>query len=434
MYTKKTEEALRIKLITDPGERELYSDLIAREHYLGSSQINSNTLLHVAMRGRKEVGLVTWEPATRHWFGLRDRLIGWTKDQKAERKKYCFENRRFLMLSEEKNLASQILAKSTEQLGEDAAKVYGHECLLVETFVDPSKKFEGTCYKAAGWTEVGMTQGGRGAETRSAKKYFVKELKLNAIAKLKAPELTPSDTINPRQVVLSLSTFDLEGLRKKLDVIPDWRKHQGWYPISSLLALTIAAVLSGESTLSDIHRWISSLSRELLKSLGCRQAPSYSVIRSTLINANHQTLSETLCGWLQEQERKIHIDKRIKILSLDGKQVRAASKAGGTDIHILELIDSVTQVVRAQIKVSDKENEIPVARTILSELPIDAETIVTADALHTQKKTAEVIQKKTLTTSSLSKTIKKTSRELSLKPQRKIGHYRSILKSLDMEE
>lgn len=434
MHTKQ-DEILRVKLVRDPEEREVYSDLISREHYLGSSAMNRNTLIHVVKRGREEVAILTWEPKTRHWFGLRDRLIGWTENQRKTRHKYCIENRRFLMLVKEKNLASQVLSKSIEQLGKDTMSVYGHECLLAETFVDPSKKFEGTCYKAAGWTDAGLTRGGRGADTRSPKRYFIKELKVNALAKLKAPHLTPSDTVNPRQSVLSLETFDIRGLKERIDSIPDYRKHKGWYPLSSLLALTITAVLSGESTMSEIHRWIGDLSDETLRSLGCRKSPSYSVIRSTLIKIDHTALSATLCAWLSEQERRVHIDRSIKTLSLDGKCLRAASSAGGTEIHILELIDSVTQVVKGQMKVSDKENEIPVAREMLLKEPLDAQTIVTADALHTQKKTAATIVKKTLTTSSQSKIIRRTSENpSSKKPPSKIGRLQSILKSLRTDD
>jgi hypothetical protein len=73
---------LKIKLITDPGEIEVYSDLITRHHYLGSSQVNRNTIVHVARRGRHDVAVLTWERNVRRWFGMRDRLIGWTKSQK----------------------------------------------------------------------------------------------------------------------------------------------------------------------------------------------------------------------------------------------------------------------------------------------------------------------------------------------------------------
>lgn len=35
---------------------------------------------------------------------------------------------------------------------------YGHRIEVVETFVDRSR-FEGTCYAASNWTEVGLTRG-----------------------------------------------------------------------------------------------------------------------------------------------------------------------------------------------------------------------------------------------------------------------------------
>ena len=48
MYTKSGAEAIRVVLITDPGEVEFYDDILTRRHYLGSGQCNRNTLLHVA--------------------------------------------------------------------------------------------------------------------------------------------------------------------------------------------------------------------------------------------------------------------------------------------------------------------------------------------------------------------------------------------------
>jgi hypothetical protein len=390
---------LKIKLITDPEEIAVYSDLITRHHYLGSSQVNRNTIMHVVRRGRHDVAVLTWERNVRRWFGLRDRLIGWTKSQKEQRCNYCIENRRFLMLCDEKNLASQVLSESMNRICEDANLVYGHDVMLAETFVDVARGLQGTCYRAQGWTEVGLTQGGRGTEQRSQKLYFVKELKVDALAKLKAPELAPSDTSNPRQKVLSLQQLNLTSLRKKLDVIPDYRKHKGWYPMTSIYALLIVAVLSGETTAKGIWRWISGLSHEYLKSLGCRQAPSYSKVWNTLTKLDHNALEAVLCSWLTEQTDKVHLDKNIKILSIDGKALKSASKAADNDLHVLTLIDTITKVIRAQRPVGEKTNEIPVAQELLKDHPLDASMIITADAMHTQDNLAEVIQKKMLITS-----------------------------------
>ncbi len=290
---------------------------------------------------------------------------------------------------------------------------------------------DGTCYKAQGWTEIGLTQGGRGKDERSKKLYFVKELKANALAKLKAPELTSSDTKNPRQKILSLEQLNLQSLRQKLDAIPDYRKHQGWYPMTSIYALMIAAVLCGETTAKGMWRWISELSKELLRSLGCRQAPSYSMIWNVLRKTDHTALEEALCSWLKEQSDKMHVDKSIRILSLDGKTLRSAAKASGTELHVLTLIDTIAKTIRARRPVDGKTNEIPVAQELLKDEPLDAATIVTADAMHTQDNFAEVILKKTPITSSLSKTISQISEKpSSTRLQRKTGRYRTLLRSL----
>lgn len=103
----------------------------------------------------------------------------------------------------------------------------------------------------------------------------------------------------------------------------------------------------------------------------------------------------------------------FRILSLDGKRLRTASKASDSEIHILSLIDTVAKVFLEQRSVGEKTNEIPVAQKLLNEIKLDANTIVTADAMHTQTKTAEAIIKKTLITSLQSKTINRSSNKLS---------------------
>jgi hypothetical protein len=93
----------------------------------------------------------------RRFFGMRDRIIGWSKSQRQQRLKYCAENRCFLLLIKEPNLASKVLAQSEARLEQDAQKRFGHGFLLAETFVDPSKGSYGGCYKAAGWVNRGLT-------------------------------------------------------------------------------------------------------------------------------------------------------------------------------------------------------------------------------------------------------------------------------------
>ena len=56
------------------------------------------------------------------------------------------------------NLASQSLSLNLQRLSADWLERYGHPILLVETYVDP-QRFEGTCYRAAKWIEIGLAKG-----------------------------------------------------------------------------------------------------------------------------------------------------------------------------------------------------------------------------------------------------------------------------------
>ena len=427
---------LTAKLITDPDEADLYSDLLTRRHYLKSSMVNRNTIIHVVRRGREDVAIVTWEPQLRHWFSLRDRVIGWTKKQKEQRLKYCVENRRFLVLVEEKNLASRCLTLSLARLCDDGEELFGHNFLMAETFVDPSRGYNGACYKGAGWKEVGLTAGGHGRQDRSAKLYFIKELKKDALAKLKAPHLTPNDTINPRQSRLCLEQLNLESLRKKLEQVPDYRKIEGKNPLAAILAVFCVAGMCGAVNVKAVYRWVQALSWEVLKDLGFVRPLTYTTAWRVMTHVNHAELSRVLCEWLNEHAEKVPITEQLRHLAFDGKTLRTASKCAGTQMHMVSLVDATIGVLLGQRMINDKEkNEIPCARALLQEVAIDANTVVTGDAMHTQRKTAEVILKKTVITSLPSRTTSPTCGMLSQKKRRpKRGQYHTLLKSLATDE
>jgi uncharacterized protein DUF4338 len=78
-------------------------------------------------------------------------------------------NSRFLILPWVRipNLASHVLAQAAKRVKQDWRAHYGVEPVLLETLVDRSR-YAGTCYRAANWTSVGLTQG-RGRMDRSGK-------------------------------------------------------------------------------------------------------------------------------------------------------------------------------------------------------------------------------------------------------------------------
>ena len=131
---------------------------MAAHHYLGFRILVGESLKYVAEQGDSWLALLGWGAAA-FKCGPRDAWIGWTKSQQWRRLRYVANNMRFLILPGERrpNLASQILGANLRRLSGDWQAVFGHPIVLAETFVDPD--FQGTCYRAAGWEELGTTQG-----------------------------------------------------------------------------------------------------------------------------------------------------------------------------------------------------------------------------------------------------------------------------------
>jgi predicted transposase YbfD/YdcC len=73
-------------------------------------------------------------------------------------------------------------------------------------------------------------------------------------------------------------------------------------------------------------------------------------------------------------------------IALDGKTLRGSREGQKKGVHLLSAVVHGSSVVVAQMRVSDKTNEIPCVKPLLSELDIEG-AVVTADALHTQRDT-----------------------------------------------
>jgi hypothetical protein len=74
-------------------------------------------------------------------------------------------------------------------------------------------------------------------------------------------------------------------------------------------------------------------------------------------------------------------------IALDGKTLRGARGPEGQQVHLLSALLHGEGIVVAQREVGEKTNEIPEAPALLEPLNL-AGLVVTADALHTQKKLA----------------------------------------------
>ncbi len=149
--------------------QKLYNSLIEQYHYLGYTRPVGEHLEYLAFAQGRVVACLGWCSAPRH-IGCRDRYLGWTQEQRLKNLCRIVINTRFLILPWVKvpHLASHLLGLMARRIPRDWQKIYHHEVVWLETFVDPERGFLGTCYKAANWIYLGQTTG-RGKNDQSGR-------------------------------------------------------------------------------------------------------------------------------------------------------------------------------------------------------------------------------------------------------------------------
>jgi hypothetical protein len=156
-------EPLRLEVVeADSSHSRFWRELVGRYHYLGwrvPFGANLRYLVRSAQCPDQVLACLLWSsPAWK--MAVRDRWIGWNDPQRARNLQLIVNNSRFLILPwvRVSGLASKILARCARQLPADWQQRYGYRPLLLETLVEAAR-FRGTCYRAANWIALGLTQG-----------------------------------------------------------------------------------------------------------------------------------------------------------------------------------------------------------------------------------------------------------------------------------
>ena len=384
-----------------PGEAARWDLLVRERHYLGLGQLVGESLKYVAVVDGQWVALLGWASAA-YKCGPRDRWIGWSPEQRGRRRRLVANNARFLLLGEERvpNLASRVLALNTRRLSADWDAIFGHPVLVAESFVDPAR-FAGTCYRAAGWLELGRTLGygrnaGRYHYHGQEKTVWVRPLHRRAQRWLSdpfdPPALQQRGGTAMAATLADINALKLEGrdgLFARLHALPEVRKARGIrHHLASVLAVAIGAVVCGARSFVAIGEWSQQLSPEMRRRLHCRrhpetgeyQSPSEATLRRTLQGMDAEALDRTLGEWVARQYRGMGPGSGIAV---DGKVLRGARDADGRQVHVFAAILHGQGVVLSQRQIPDKTNEIPEFRPLLAPLDLQGKT-VTADAMHAQ--------------------------------------------------
>jgi predicted transposase YbfD/YdcC len=189
--------------------------------------------------------------------------------------------------------------------------------------------------------------------------------------------------------------------------VPDGRLGQGRdHPVAAVLALAAAAVVAGMKGYTAIAGWVKDVPPPVLADLYLRAGaapappPSKATIWRVITGADAEVFDATAGRWLLgglaagDGESAGHDDHvGLVPVRLDGKTIRGAKDAEGNQRHLLAALAgpaAQSSVVAAQAEVGVKTNEVPMATEVLGQIDLEGK-VVTADALHTVKATAEFI-------------------------------------------
>jgi predicted transposase YbfD/YdcC len=191
--------------------------------------------------------------------------------------------------------------------------------------------------------------------------------------------------------------------------VADGRPGQGRdHPVAAVLALAAAAVVAGSRSFTAIAGWAADVPADVREGLyrRCGAArpgagpPSKCTIWRIVTGADAAALDAVTAAWLVERASAAgdlagpghgrNDDAPLIPVRVDGKTVRGARNTDGSQVHLLAALAGIRGVVAAQTEVGAKTNEIPMIIPLLDGVDLDG-AVVTADALHTQRATADYV-------------------------------------------
>jgi predicted transposase YbfD/YdcC len=193
-------------------------------------------------------------------------------------------------------------------------------------------------------------------------------------------------------------------LLELLRAVTDGRCDRGRdHPVAAVLALAAAATVAGMTGYRAIAGWVADVPAQVLADLYLRagasatRPPGRTTIWRVLSGADADALDHATGTWLTSvlagDTATGSGGQPLTHLRMDGKTIRGAKNSDGTQRHLLAVMAGPPDktVVTAQSQVDGaKPCETVTARDMMARMDLTG-TVMTADALHTVKATAELI-------------------------------------------
>jgi hypothetical protein len=172
---------VELEVVRSRARVQLWNEYVDRYHEFGYKRPFGCTVRYFVRSEEGLLGCVLLAGAA-HSIACRDEWIGWEIGPRMRNLPWVVNNTRFLIFPwiRVAHLASHVLGQVARRLRADWEERWGYRPVLLETFVD-RERYRGTCYRAAGWLELGSTTG-RGRQrpgkrySSSPKRVFVRPL------------------------------------------------------------------------------------------------------------------------------------------------------------------------------------------------------------------------------------------------------------------
>lgn len=165
------------------------------------------------------------------------------------------------------------------------------------------------------------------------------------------------------------------------------------YKLSDILFLLVCGMVCGCSDLEEIIVFAEEREDFFKSNSTLPEIPSLMTLTNILKRLNPDRLELCLCGIFRNVLNQSN-NLKNKQICIDGKTICSTASMTEYDkpIHIITALLADSYISLGQITVDDKSNEIPAVREMIDLMDIK-DCVLTMDAMHCQKETAEKIRK-----------------------------------------
>lgn len=202
--------------------------------------------------------------------------------------------------------------------------------------------------------------------------------------------------INYEEVDLSILNNFVKITKKLSDTRVQYKvKHN----MSDIVMITLLGILANANTWNEIHCFAKSHETWLKTFLELPSGiPSHDTIQRVIAMINPTTLYASTVKYLINLIDNLTITKEEKdVKSMDGKTINGSSRSELTTdktlpTNVMSIYSHDYGMAIIQDFIEEKSNEIPMGPELIKQLNL-SDSIITADALNTQKETVKAIIK-----------------------------------------